>query len=393
MKKIFGIVSLYYNSKNYGGLLQSYAMVKAVEKLGYEAQQVCLQLNTSIKDAAFELYAQDGKGMSLLVFAIRKFREKFFARFKRRNISDLLKVRYNKFKQFECSIPHSENVYNKGNVKEACEIYDGFICGSDQIWNVGYTKLYVYALEFVDHKKKKISYAASAGGNDKSTRFLEQIRSDAEEIDFISVREKSAIELFDGETKNRIEVVLDPTLLVTAEEWMTVAAQSIVKKPYVFCYLLGLDKEVRNTVKIISKMKGLELVTLPYVLGKYTSCDEEFGDTQLFDVGPREFLTLIKNAELVLTDSFHACAFSLQFEKEFFVFERRSVGTEKSMHNRIADFLDLFGLTDRLISEKNAKEVIDNSKNIDFSFPKKVLNVERKKSLDFLHRALSGEEN
>ena len=113
----------------------------------------------------------------------------------------------------------------------------------------------------------------------------------------------------------------------------------------------------------------------------------------MFDVGPREFLTLIKNAELVLTDSFHACAFSLQFEKEFFVFERRSVGTEKSMHNRIADFLDLFGLTDRLISEKNAKEVIDNSKNIDFSFPKKVLNVERKKSLDFLHRALSGEEN
>lgn len=63
------------------------------------------------------------------------------------------------------------------------------------------------------------------------------------------------------------------------------------------------------------------------------------------------------------------------------------------MHNRIADFLDLFGLTDRLISAKNAKEAIDNSKHIDFSFSKEVLNVERKKSLDFLNRALSGEEN
>lgn len=393
MKKKIGIVSLYYNSRNYGGLLQSYAMVETVGKMGYNAQQICLQINTSTKDALLELLAQDGKGMHLLSFATKKIREKFLARFERKNVSGILKTRCDKFKQFELSIPHSEKIYTKENVKEACKVYDGFICGSDQIWNVGYTKLYVYALEFVEYAKKKISYAASAGGNEKSTRFLEQLRSDAKKFDFISVREKSAIELFEGETKNRIEVVVDPTLLMTADEWISVSTQPIVKKPYVFCYLLGLDEEVRNAVRIISEMKGLELVTLPYVLGKYTSCDETFGDIQLFDVGPREFLALIKNAELVLTDSFHACAFSLQFEKEFFVFERRSSGTEKSMHNRIADFLDMFGLTERLISAKKAEEAVNNSKKIDFNFSKKVLDVERKRSLNFLKRALSGDEN
>lgn len=389
MKKV-GICSFYYKNTNFGGLLQAYAMVCAANKFGVNCEQICISNQISFRTRIKELFARE-KVTPKLLFEIlsekmkRKSSDEVDA-----GIAEKINIRKNKFYEFEGQIPHSERIYTLDTIESVVTEYDCFICGSDQIWNWKLAFPYIYTLDFAPAEKNKIAYAASIASVDMPEKSRKRLEKGVSNLSSISVREKSALEIFSDEVGQRIKVVLDPTLLIDADEWRNVSRPLQIDEPYVFCYFLGTADEPRKAAKEIAKKMGLKIVTNPYILGYYTECDKDFGDIQLFNAGPQEFLSLIENASLVLTDSFHACAFSLQFQKNFYVFERKKVGTEKSMHTRIKDFLDTFELADRLVSVENVASYIDNDFHIDYTVANKILVAEREKSNDFLRTALLG---
>ena len=187
--------------------------------------------------------------------------------------------------------------------------------------------------------------------------------------------------------------VLDPTLLVDRESWHELAGKQRINGKYIFCYMLGDDRNQRKQIKEFAKKKGLKLVTLPHIVNssvfQFKTQDLHFGDVQLYDVGIPEFLSLIQHAEIVVTDSFHAGVFSYVFHKEFYLLERPTSNPEDVMNVRIYDLVKLYGTPDRVVSV-NENLVTKTVAPIDYSIVDKNVLTMQKSSREFLSNALKG---
>ena len=151
---------------------------------------------------------------------------------------------------------------------------------------------------------------------------------------------------------------------------------------------IWLPKNKPLSSKKIAQKLNLSVLTFPHIfLNVVRKCDLFFGDIHDYTSGPREFLGLIKNAEFVLTDSFHACVFSMIFETPFVVFERNKIGEEGNMNSRIYDFLEEFHLEDQLISEVQLAQMTEIPK-VDFAYAHKQWEKRREESLSYLEKAL-----
>lgn len=376
MKKI-GILSLYYKNYNYGGLLQAYALVTAVEKNQFKAEQICVQPDskTHKRNALF-----------FLKIPLRLMKKGF-----KLYVSGKLKERNSRFNSFMQEIHHSEKIYSVENIGEANKAYDGFICGSDQVWNPYYftpKETDVYTLRFANENKSKASYAASVGVSNLTEDQKQVLNQALQSFSHISLREESARSLFSKEMSEKMNVVLDPTLLLTSDEWALKQSAVDVPEKYIFCYFLGPSKENRKMAKEISKKLGIPIVTNPYISPGSELADIGFGNIKIMNAGPKEFLYLINHAELVLTDSFHACVFSLQFKRPFLAFSRDDKGNKASMHSRLYDFAEKFHLQNQLMLGE--KRPFDPAcMKIDWAPAYEVLAKERENSMEFLRNALS----
>ena len=164
-----------------------------------------------------------------------------------------------------------------------------------------------------------------------------------------------------------VDLVVDPTLLMSVPFWNDTAENYVSKEPYLFAYLLGESKRQRKIIEKIAKEKGLKIITLPHLGGTLKLTDRNFGDIQLYDIDFYQFLGLIKNASLVMTDSFHAVVFSNVFCREFLVFDREVLNSKDSMRGRLDTLLGLFGEKERQIEDfgscmKALNEKIDYEK-------------------------------
>lgn len=248
--------------------------------------------------------------------------------------------------------------------------YDCAIIGSDQVWNPEYLATRPFLLN-VPGRGKKISYASSIGFSKINEAQKKEFKEALKMYSAISVREQSAKELLQPLTDKRIEVVLDPTLLLDVSEY-----EALEKKPkgitgnenYVLCYILG-DRDHEATIEKFANEKGYKTIY--------------FSDKRDSNYGVEEFLYLIHHAQLVCTDSFHASVFSFIFERPFVAFKR--TGEADYMYTRLQNLIDTFQLKNR---EFNGKEITEKNLEVDYDNAKKVLERERKKSLNFLKKAL-----
>lgn len=363
MKKV-GIITMYYGSKNYGGVLQAYALQKAISNLGYECEQISFKrtvnkkLSSQLKNRLevsnpFEVMKwATGRSIKLINSKIaKKVLEKQFG--------ESMKIKNDKFTKYCERIPHSV-VYTSDDIEKSIDVYDTFVCGSDQIWKPG-VACKEYLLGFVPENKNKVSYAASISKNTLSKEESEFLTSNIERFDSVSVREKQAVKLLNKYTNKQVEWVLDPTLLLSREQWEKECSEKLVNEKYIFCYLLGVDKKQRIMIEKLAKTKDMKIVTIPFSNGSYNFVDSSFGDIKFGNAGPNDFLSLIKYASLVITDSFHATVFSNIFETDFYVLERTE---EKTMNSRITSLLDVVGLPNRFIS--NCEDLLEY-KSINFS--------------------------
>lgn len=342
---MIGLCICYYNN-NYGSMLQAYATVQEMKKRGLAYEIISYKKDINIlyliKNIGrfFNKYWLQEKGLVLQKKISRKkypeynknalIREKKFIEFQKNNFSKNIRI---------CD--------GYADLKKAAEDYNIVIVGSDQMWSPSGLATNFYNLMFVPDKIRKVSYASSFGVSEipfyqkkRTTKFLKR-------INFLSVREKSAVKIVKELTNRKAQLVVDPTMLLEASEWDDFSGKDkIIDEKYIFAYFLGSNLEHRKKVEELSKQKHLKIITLKH-LDEYVLNDENFGDIALYDIGPKEFINLIKNAEYICTDSFHGTVFSILFHKQFLTFFRYTDDSSISKNSRITSLLSSLEITSR----------------------------------------------
>ena len=230
--------------------------------------------------------------------------------------------------------------------------------------------------------KRRISYASSFGVSyieEKQRGFYYEHLS---KFSAISVREKNAVELVKELSGKEATWVLDPTLLLNKEDWMKVASYPYeIKNKYILVYELIPSPYIKDLAKTLSKEKGLVIVRLCKNTAPET---KEKGIICITDAGPAEFIGLFANAEMVITNSFHGTAFSINFSKDFYTIAPQ----RKHNNSRQKSLLELFNLENRFIPENTPFNLI-STEQIDYDSIGDILDEERAKSFNFLKHSIN----
>lgn len=376
MKKI-GIVTIYDNN-NYGNRLQNYALQQYLVSLGYCVQTIKNIPYIDFKYGNFKfklLYLK--RSLLNLPFIRNRTRQKEINGWE----SHLLQYnnnpeRYQAFSSFDKYILYYPCLIGYYNMKELNRQFDCFITGSDQVWNplIGRGTGLDF-LTFAD-KEKRVAYAASISLDKIPTQYHARFSRYLKEMKYISVREQQAVEIIQNEFRVPAVRVIDPTMLITRNEWEALAIKSVVHLPkrYVLCMFLGDKSEVDNIITYAAN-SNCKIIWLN---------DKNCYDTYSF--GPIDFLYAIMHAQMVFTDSFHGCVFSIIFHTSFFAINR--IGKGKNMYSRIQSLLTLFGLENRQYMKSISSEYkeIDDSK---WRLVDQVMESERKKGATFLNQAIN----
>lgn len=355
-------ISTWYSNGNYGGTLQAYALQKTLERLGYKSEFINL---ISDKNSIRYKIKRNMKNLAIFVYKPKFYisRLKIF-RFVNENLN--ISKPYYKYTDLEI---------------EAENKYSAAICGSDQIWaNVGGNIDELSYLTFIS-PKKRIAYAPSTGYNRIQNELKPKFKEYIDNIEFLSVREKQGAEFIEKITGNKAAVVLDPSLLLEKKDWenyINTRKNYIKNEKYIFCYFLGKNEEYMNYAKWLSRETGYKIIAMQAKHMSLKGAKKITGD-------PFDFLNYIRDAQYVLTDSFHGVCFSINLEKQFGVFKRFKDDDPINQNARIFNLLEKVELENRVISI-NEKEKI--KEKTDYAKVKMLLNKERKESLEYLTNAL-----
>lgn len=375
MKKIAGIT---WWKGNYGSILQAYALNKIIDRMEIVDYEILQQFT-------FNSFSM----MTLLSYLKSKGIAKTISLMKRKFGNKMLLDRKKKCEAFiKMNMTISDNAIDCNNLKSIEKEYDGFICGSDQIWNPAFTNCdSIYWLNFSD-SVIKISYAPSIGVTEVNEDTAIKIRKALSSYKAISCREYAGSMLINRILGSDIcKTVLDPTFLLEKKEWDLVASERLIKEKYVFCYFLRGNDTQKKIVKKYAKDNGLKLVTIPFLESDYYSkLDGKYADINMTDASPQDFISLIKYAEYIFTDSFHCIVFSSIYHRPFFVFRKKG----KNQMLRINDLQEWLCLGKRVVENENDIYALQSEDigNIWKQFDSRLFE-ERQHSFNYLYEALS----
>ena len=372
MKKRIQIITWLGNG-NFGTSLQSFALYHFLSIKGYD----CSILSSfNYKHFGLKGYLK----MILSALGIMKIRE----RRKIKKATDSRKLmKLSEF--FEHNI-RQESVSNLWQYRNLLRNTDVFCVGSDQVWNAYFNFSPFNFLDFAGNVKR-ISYASSMGTKDFPEEYKETIKNLLLKFAHISLRETTGREAVSRLTgRNDIKTVLDPTFLLTAKDWNSVAEQSrmeiSVPKNYMLVYLIGNNDNYPEQVRELQTKTGIEnVIVIPAVENPNFEIE---GSIVYRDAAVPEFVKLLKEAAWVCTDSFHATALSINIGKNFTEFLRFKDSDQGSQNSRIYDVLDTFMLQNRLYNEMQDLW----SKPIDYKETHAILDHLRTDSTDWLVNAI-----
>lgn len=362
------IVTL-HRAQNYGSVLQAFALQKQIEKLGHQAY---------ILDYYPERYTNKGL-LKRLKNKSSRFNNPLVLLIAKLLIypSYLKKgIQFNKFMHYlNLEKPSfATNEEGMGRFTDA----DAYCAGSDQIWNSHWNEGVEKALflDFVPKGKLCFSYAASIGLSNIPANEIDETKLLLDKFEFLSLREDKGVELVKELGRTDAVQCLDPTLLMSKEEWSLYADDSYKGKEYVLTYNLHHDPEIDNCAKAIASKYHLQIRNISYNWhdivrhGHLDWCPTVEG-----------FLGLIKNAKYVVADSFHATAFSIIFEKPFVVI------TPEVASSRLSSLLKMLELDDYNINKFTSVKVIEQP--IDYIRVKSIIATKQRESISFLNKAFT----
>lgn len=362
---------------NYGSILQTYATQRVLEELGNKVEIIDYIRND-------EEYRNITK---VLLQKSKKWNKNFITRSIYRLIqSPEYKVMGKKFEKFRMKLLNLSNrrYSSFDELKNKSIDADLFCTGSDQVWGpIGSDKFDdTYFLEFVKDKTKCFSYAGSFGKTIFDDFTIDKYKQYLSTYSSISVREKSALEIVKQMGIENVSQVLDPTLLLDKNQWEDFIKNGKtpkIKKEYILIYQLHKNSDMDKYAKELSKRMRLPLIRITP-----TPHNALRGGKGIILPEVEEFLAYIKNAKYFITDSFHGTAFAINFGTQFINIHPGVTAT------RNLSILELTGLSDRMIGDYENYSVFD--KKIDFNKVHDILNVERKKSLEWLKSTINSKK-
>lgn len=388
MKKI-ALVTCYFQH-NYGSQLQALATQMICDKLGWENETVCIDgLKPEINRAKYKYFLSRCLDINTIKDKMATVR-KVWAKKTNPQYAQNLALRDQLFDRFAQEMFRLTRRYDsKAELGADAGQYRAFIVGSDQLWLPSNISADYYTLNFVPNGigVRKVAYATSFGISQLPTRQARMAQDFLPRLDSIMVREESGRKLVKQLINKDVPVVADPTLLFTAEDWATVLPQQRrIAEPYILCYFLGNNPSQRAWAKKLAQKTGYKLVQLPN-LDEYIKSDEGFADYPLYDVNPLDFVAMIRDAQIVLTDSFHCSVFSTLHQKTFFSFRRYVGDGTVSTNGRLYSLLASLGLSDRmLMANEEVEECL--SRSIDYAAVMQKAAEMRSRSIELLKAAI-----
>lgn len=268
---------------------------------------------------------------------------------------------------------------NFKDIEDISSKFDVYICGSDQIWSSHNQFNPYYYLGYT--KKKKIAYAPSTGTGKCSDEYKQNTKPFLEEITHISVREESGAQLLSSFINQQITVVLDPTLLLTSDDWDKVENKIEIDTPYILCYFLTPNKWYVDFVKKYAITHNIQI--------KIFNTNPEYKKLgfDVVEAGPSEFISYIKKAEKIFTDSYHASIFSIIYHKDFVTFKRFEDNGKNDQNSRIADLFNKLGMNHYFIG-KEQLDIIETLYIPDYTIIDEKISVLKAKSIEYLKHSI-----
>lgn len=388
MKKI-GLVICYFH-ENYGSMLQAYATQRIFDKLDLPNEAVyCHDPHMYMTMPKWSYYYHKLTNKDVLIDKIKRTQGKFVNRLLKTEFYSRQAIRSEKFKEFSRKTFRVSRPYaNRRELMEDSSNYAAFVVGSDQLWSPANIDNDFYTLTFVPDEIPKIAYATSFGTSSIPRYQYKKAKEFLDRFDSISVREESGRRLVEKLSGKRAEVVLDPTLLLQREEWERFSCRPpIIEGEYIFCYFLGNNRKGRRFAEKLRAETGCRIAALLH-MDEYIPEDENFADLTPYDIGPEEFVNLIRHASYVCTDSFHGTVFSIIFQRRFFTFDRFDSSSTISTNTRIETLLGMAGLESRRMREDSLPENV--FEEICFSTAEDKIEKKREESLAYLAGSLAG---
>lgn len=318
-----GLFTIHKSCDSFGAALQAYATYRVLTELGHDVEIIDAaypKFLTYIPSKRFPTYYQHN------YYKSRPF--DFLARIK--NLKS-----YYRFCKFNKLCKYSRHYYGYDSLYRNPPNYDLYVTGSDQVWNPTLDlNIEPFLLTFTPENARRISYASSIGLDHMPEEFKDVFINGIKRFQNISVREEKAKEIIQQLTgRNDIEVVLDPTMLITGSQWREIAKTPPIKD-YVLCFCLRIDRNKLDIALNIANQRQKRLVVIGHKIKGY--------DTTMFinDAGPLEWLGWMDNAEFIFTDSFHGTAFAINLCKQFNVFI-----SDPSKASRITNLLQTINLS------------------------------------------------
>lgn len=353
----------FHTALNYGAVLQTFATYTILKKMGNDVEIIDYH-------APFNEKRFSPKGF------------KYF--FNIRNIVNiLLRNSYQRFNKtiFESFIrthlKRTSPYYEADKLVKLNEVFDTFICGSDQVWNLACTEGDdTYYLPFVCDRQKRNAYAVSLGYTNIPIKDKKIYSKLINGFNNISVREKAGVDIVKELTGRNATLVLDPTLLLDSKQWEKISDSSKVPtEKYLLMYLMSEDKELMKYARSYALKEKLQII---YINQRLFSMK---GALNVKDISPEQWIGLFMGASVIVTNSFHGLVFSINFNKDFYT---KYIPNSIS-NSRITTILDLLSLHNRRLGSPMFKEnsqidygnvnsKLDELKRLSVSFLKKIIN-------------------
>ena len=348
---------------NYGSLLQAMATIQVIESLGHQCEIIDYRKKNEIGIKGILTTLQNKPSWEknpikkYLYIALRYPEEKIAAILFEKMRSKYLKM--------------TSRCYRINDLKTLTA--DIFMTGSDQFWapllDGNYDK--AYFLNFASPNSRKVAYAASFGKTQFSEKVIKDYKHLLSQYNAITVRESHAVKLLQDWNIECEGQVLDPTLLLDAQQWSKYITKEI-KSKYVLIYEIHNNPLLDDYAKRFSKHMGLQLIRVSPSLHQITR-----GGKMIFCPSLGTFLSYIKNAQYIITDSFHGTAFAINFNKEFI-----EILPNNKTGSRNQSLLQLTGLEDRIIVDYNDYSLAD--KRINYAKVNEIMKKERQCSMHIL---------
>ena len=354
---MIGIIT-FHRAVNYGAVLQCFALQQALDNIGAENEVIDYRCEFIEKHYSYV--------PTVSIVHIKQFIKECFqfpTKYKARK----------KFDRFlENNIRLSSEYIIAKDISKHKQTYNTIITGSDQVWNLAISgEDTAYLLDFAGNDVKKISYAASLGPIDIEAKYLNQIKKYINRFDVVSLREPAAVDTIRCIYNKNIEVDVDPTVLLDSKTWDILVSKSNLKvDKFIFVYLMQDSEILREKAMQIAEEKDLKILYIGMVN------NINIKGKNMKGASVEDFLWMIKNAEYVVTNSFHGIMFSLFFEKIFYWAYQKG----KNMSNPRFEMLYQYYGIEKCCCNKNKLE------NLDYEYIKQKMDEQRQVSIDNLKR-------